>query len=603
MTKLELKAGHDALEKIASTRDPVKAISEFVWNALDSDASEIYVEFGRNTLGGIEAITIRDNGNGMTLDRASADFQNLGNSWKRGHPRTPSNRVVHGKEGQGRLRFFSLADKAKWSSVSRLNEITQKISIEILAESLHRSEVEEIAASPNDANSGTIVELYPLKETFDWLVSDEARADFTSIFAPYVMQYPDVGIHYDGQKIDPTTMMVRSKEFPIHNVVCPERTVEGLVIKIIEWKSSVGGRKIHFGKESGVVLGSMSANVTAPGFDYSAYAYAPFFQEIADANLLEVDGLTDKNFAHVVEHIRTEIGDYFRSREAEKSSGLIEELKTAGVYPYRGDPKDEVEKRERQVFDIAVHAVASYSRDFKKTENSQKKISLGLIREAMRHNPESMHNILHQLFNLPKNRQDEFSNLLKRTNLGNIITASTLISDRIVALEVLKEIVFNKKHSRTVKERGELDVLVQNNTWLFGESFHITLAETGLSKIMERVSIDLNGSSSKVKIRKPDGKTARADSFLGRVVPGPNEMHREYLLIELKRPSLTIGRKETDQLEDYMNAIRDQPDFINTSTHWTFFLITGNYDDTVKERITQENRVNGVLYKKPTYTV
>lgn len=38
MTKLELKAGHDALEKIASTRDPVKAISEFVWNALDSDA-------------------------------------------------------------------------------------------------------------------------------------------------------------------------------------------------------------------------------------------------------------------------------------------------------------------------------------------------------------------------------------------------------------------------------------------------------------------------------------------------------------------------------------------------------------------------------------
>ena len=37
----------------------------------------------------------------------------------------------------------------------------------------------------------------------------------------------------------------------------------------------------------------------------------------------------------------------------------------AGVYPYEGDPRDEVERRERQVFDIATHAVSSYSRDFK----------------------------------------------------------------------------------------------------------------------------------------------------------------------------------------------------------------------------------------------
>ncbi|CAN7552850.1 hypothetical protein LJR231_004026 [Phyllobacterium sp. LjRoot231] len=30
----------------------------------------------------------------------------------------------------------------------------------------------------------------------------------------------------------------------------------------------------------------------------------------------------------------------------------------------RGDPKDDVEQRERQVFDIAPHAVSKYSKEF-----------------------------------------------------------------------------------------------------------------------------------------------------------------------------------------------------------------------------------------------
>jgi hypothetical protein len=36
---LTLKAKHDHLQKVASTRDHVKVISEFVWNALDATCS------------------------------------------------------------------------------------------------------------------------------------------------------------------------------------------------------------------------------------------------------------------------------------------------------------------------------------------------------------------------------------------------------------------------------------------------------------------------------------------------------------------------------------------------------------------------------------
>ena len=78
MTILTLKAKHDHLQKVASMRDPAKALAEF-GNALDADSTEVSVEFLRNGLGGMEGILIRDNGTGITRERAEHDFESLVN--------------------------------------------------------------------------------------------------------------------------------------------------------------------------------------------------------------------------------------------------------------------------------------------------------------------------------------------------------------------------------------------------------------------------------------------------------------------------------------------------------------------------------------------
>lgn len=605
MTELTLKAKHDHLAKVAVSKDPVKALAEFVWNALDADADEVSVDLLRNPMGGLQSIVIRDDGSGISKERADHDFESLGDSWKRTALRTArGSRVVHGKEGQGRLKFYSLAGQANWQTVYSDGGVLYGLAIRIDAHRLHRSTVAEPERIDCLDRTGTTLELSPLKETFDWLTSEEARTDFGSIFAPYVLQYPGVKIYYDGHLVDPYLTIERSQEFELQPIVCPDRVIRDVSIRVIEWKSKAGSRKIHFGGEAGVVLGSQAANITAPGFEFSVYAYSPFFEEMSDLNLLEIDGLTDPNFARVLEHIRYRVGDYFRLRQAEKAGELIQDLIDAGVYPYDGAPKDEVEKREREVFAIATHAVSSYSRDFKKADNSLKKITLGLLREAVSHNPESVSRILRAVFNLPKSRQDEFSNLLGKTELGHIISASSLIADRIVALKVLREMVFEPKHRQTIKERGELDVLIRDNTWIFGENFHFTMAEAGLTRIMDRVSRELSIKRTKGRrLTKPDGKIGRADAFMGRLVPHADKAHREFLLVELKRPKLKVGRKELDQVEDYVNAILGQPDFLGTSTFWNFYLVSGEYDDNVKERITQKDRAFGLFLDKPNHRV
>ena len=129
------------------------------------------------------------------------------------------------------------------------------------------------------------------------------------------------------------------------------------------------------------------------------------------------------------------------------------------------------------------------------------------------------------------------------------------------------------------------------------------MPEVGLTKVMARVAEDLGTKGTRRMVTKPDGKRGRADQFLGRVVPGPIQSKREYLIIELKRPSLKIGRKELDQVEDYMNAIRQQPDFSHTNTTWHFFLITSEYDDAVDARISQSGRAQGIAQEGDGYTL
>lgn len=595
MTTLNLSPQQDFLERDAATRDPVRALAELVWNALDADAKKIEVILDRNDLGGLVGIRVVDNGHGITAESADHDFGNLGDSWKRGAQRTSSlGRAIHGKEGRGRLRFFSIAQRARWITTTQAGEALSSRTIEIHSKSLRRCEVTE-ADKPIDETTGTTVHLTMLKDTFDILSTPDAYRQFSTLFAPYVLQYPNAEIWYNTFKVDPDVTIHRWQDLPKLVIQLPDRIIDDLRLKVIEWKAVGETRQIHFGGEDGIVLGSQPAHVTAPGFEFSAYAYSSFFQEIADQSLLELEGLNSPDFNTVLIHIRESLSDYFRSRMSEQSLGIIEDLKSQGAYPYLGEPKDEVERRERQVFDIATYAINSHSRDFSKADSALKKMTLTLLKEAIKHNPDDISTILQAVVNLGKAKQSEFSALLKKTQLGNIISASSLISDRVTTLGVLKRMVFDTKFRRSVKERGELDVLVRDHTWLFGERFHITMAETGLTKVMNRVAEDLGQNRKGRKVTKKNGSIGRIDCFLGRSVPHADANKREYLLIELKRPSLKLGRKELDQVEDYVNAIRSDPEFLHTNTTWNFYLVASDFEDEIKSRIYQKDRPNGLF--------
>ncbi len=598
MHRLTLHAKQDHIEKVVRTSDPLKGISEFVWNGFDAQATTVKVDLRRTPLGGVDEIIISDNGTGITQERADTDFAQLGESWKRAA--RSSGRAFHGKEGRGRLRFFSLADRCNWASQYRDDIGLKKLSITIAANALEAAEITEPV--PVEGDTGTSVSLHPLKAGLDWLTTVAAKQAFGAIFAQYLRLYPEVSLFYDGERIDPASVIGHTAEFPLGAIVGPSRTISDVRVEIVEWSTPMESRRIHFCGANGVVLGSQPARITAPDFSFSVYATSEFFVELAADNLLELDDLTDGDFSAVLERVRDVSADHFRKRSAERAGGLIDELKKAGAYPYEHEPNNEVERREREVFDIATHAVSNYSRDFRRADTSVKRMTLTLLREALRHNPEALTEILHAVVGLPKEKQNQFSSLLQRTQLSNIITASSLIADRVAFLQTLKEAVFDDHWRKVIRERGGLDVLIRDHTWIFGEEFHIALQEVGLTRVMQRVA-EAAGKKAPKRVLKDDGKTGRLDSFLGRIIPGPHQARHEYLIIELKRPSVNASRQHLDQITDYARTLVTQPDYANTDTRWSFFLVVGDYDAAVEELVTQEHREPGLAVDKSNYRV
>jgi hypothetical protein len=370
----------DHLQTIARVKRPLSAVAELIWNGLDADATQIDVELRRNQMEGLTGVVVADNGHGLPYDDAEDAFQKLGGSWKKNALKTKGKgRMLHGQLGRGRFKAFAIGTSVIWNTRYRDNGGVSEYTISGSSSKIGTFEVGDVAKLKSK-KSGTDVDV-ALSKNFSSLSGDQAWNEIAEEFAPYLLQYQDVKITYDGKKVDPSALFRNVADYDLGKIEIPDHGETTARLSVIEWNQTTD-RALFLCDESGVALHKISVGIHAPGFEFTAYLKSPLIRELdAEGNLVFEE--IDPSLNLLIEAERGTLREHFRRRAAETTVELVESWKKENIYPYQGEPKNMVEAVERQVFDVVALNVNSYLPDFEKSENRSKKLSLQLIRQAL----------------------------------------------------------------------------------------------------------------------------------------------------------------------------------------------------------------------------
>jgi hypothetical protein len=595
MKEVQVKVQSDHLERMTRVPSPLHAIAELIWNALDADATKVEANVNTNVMGGIESVTVKDNGHGIDYAQAVPAFENLGGSWKRSSTLSKTKRRLHGKAGQGRFRAFSLGNRVQWYTRYKKDKKPYEYVIQGSASSLGTFVIGDEAPAKKN-RIGTEVRIDDINKNFVSLLSDNANQQLSEHFALYLRQYPDVEIWYQGREIGPELVEKQVDEYELDFVKSSDDTPIHTVLTIIEWNTPTE-RNLYLCDAFGFALEETRAGIRAPGFNFTAYLKSDFFAQLSDQNNLLPD--LNPEVREIVESARRKLKEHFRGRAAEAAAEIVEEWKEEDVYPYEGQPHNIIEEAERQVFDVLALNINEYLPEFERLENRSKKITLQLLKQAVEESPQAVQRILIDVLDLPKEKQEELAHLLERTSLTAIINASKQVADRLNFLKALEILVFRADTRETLLERSQLHKILAKETWIFGEEFNLSVSDKSLTEVLRKhiqlLGRDIDAEEVEPVLRE-DGTTGIVDLMLSRRIPQPKREQREHLVIELKRPNQPVDAEVESQISSYAFAVANDERFKDTDTRWIFWAISNEVAESVRKKAKQRNRPEGLLY-------
>jgi hypothetical protein len=587
----------DQFDRLAHPSQPLTGVAELIWNALDAEADKVRVVIGRTELDGVDEVVITDDGHGMTNAEALRDFKRLGGSWKKACLLSKSGkRSLHGKEGAGRFRAFAIGSTVEWTSVADRDHGTLERTVvtgSMDSSEFTVSDAEELTTG----EPGTTVRIARPREYAHRLLGEDAPMQLVARFAVYLVKYPGLTITYDGQALDPATIIERQTEV----------TLDGLggdygapILRLVEWRLEARAiiPSLLLCDENGVALHEITEQIEIPpGIRYTAYLSWPGF--VAHAHDLLLVDLAHPILGPIIDAARKAIRSHLDARLSEQRGELIARWKSEHVYPYTGDPKTLAEAQERKVFDVVASAAApSVAKEPKAA-----KLSLRLIKEALGQPPGALHRVLKEVLELTPEQLADFDRLLDRTTLAAIIYTSKMVADRLDFLQDLDAMLFDHGKKERLLERKQLQrVLANGRTWIFGEQYTLAVDDKGLTKVLEAHRA-LLGDDTPVSTPVTDieGHTRIVDLMLSKATYFADR--RQHLVVELKRPSLKLTQTELGQITNYAVAVSRDDRFKTPDVSWDFWLLGDDMDEVVEELVNKKDTPAGLYTEGASYRI
>ncbi|CAO3429357.1 ATP-binding protein [Azospirillum doebereinerae] len=574
---------------------PVQAISELIWNALDAEATRVDVSWDSDDLGGIRSIRVSDNGHGIPREEVQLLFRKLGGSWKqRGAKSKTGKRWLHGHNGQGRLRAFALGRCVEWKVVYIKESVPHSYTVLMLGNDKRcvRLSDEKPAHGSKSGVEVTITEVNQNR----FLERDSSRHELTEIFAIYLKTYRDVVLSISSLRLNPADVIASEKSFPLGDIDI-HGEIHTFRLDIIEWRGRPDEeRRMFLCDQNGLPRDRRPITYSTFGYHFSAYLRSEYIAKLDDENAL---GLVEMEapLVPLFEQVKNQIKGYFRDRAAIDAGGVVEAWKAERVYPFNDLPQTPWEDAERKVFDIVAVRVNEALPELATGPKKNRAFQLRMLKQAIERSPEDLQYILTEVLNLPDYVRRDMRDLLRRTTLQSIIGATKIVGDRIEFLNDLDAMLFGKL-SRYILERTQLHRILADNTWIFGEEFHLTVDDQSLTEVLRNHQRLLG---EKIVIDEPvavPGQTRGiVDLMFSKVIQTNRSDEIQHLVVELKRPKKIIDSAEITQIERYAQAVAADHRFQNINVKWDFWIIGTKLSQFAEEKSRQQDMPPGVTWR------
>ena len=410
----------------------------------------------------------------------------------------------------------------------------------------------------------------------------------------YLYKNKDAEIIVNGEKIDYKKYI---------NTDLSEKvmvTIDGyrFEINLIVWQESISEKFCcYYFDEKNILKGKRTTtfNHNTINFNHSVFVKSDFFDdkenviddyEDTQINLFESQDekkILKKLHKEIQKLIEKKISVYLSDKAEEAVEAMITERKTFPNFSddvYGQMRKNDLKRVTKEIFKLEPLI-------FHKLKQIQEKSLLGFLNLLLSSEErENVLTIIEQVVELSPQQRADFSMILKKTSLENIIDTIKFIEDRYKVIELLKSIVYDL--TKFANERDHVQKIVERHFWLFGEQYNLASADQRMQKALEQYRNILYGEEDVTAELNPDAENERRmDIFLcntRNVETTFETTQEENIVVELKAPRVPLTKKVLRQVEDYMDYVRRQPQFNSELRKWKFIAVCKEVDDYVKSQ-------------------
>jgi len=587
------------IEKVLKQYNEKQALAEYIWNGFDAHASTIKIDYTYNSLGVLERLTIADNGYGIDFSKLKQKFDPFFESEKSIQIAIPKHTSkMHGRNGVGRLTFFTFAHSASWNTTYKTDDGFQSGTINIQTGGLNAYTHDFTSPIQKQSKSGTTVSFLNLKIY---------REELENSILPYIInefcwfielnQDKNYSIIVNGTPLNFEVNVHTREAFEIDF----KESGTNFKIKYIQWHESLHKElsKYYFlagGEE--IYKDYTTLNKKSDEYFHSVYIESDFFKEF-DFKSLENEGQAalfgKAKSSPEYRFLIKELTEYLKNKRKpflkEYANKLIDSYELEGIFPeYKTEWEYKFKKPElteviRALYEVEPKLFSSLNLDQKKTFVR----FLDLLLDS--NERESVFNILDEVVTLDTEEREDLSSLFRFTKLNRITDTIKLLQERFEVYYKLKDLVFNTDLG--ANEVDHLQKMVEHHYWIFGEQYHLlTAAEPKFNEALKRYVHLLTANDITPNIDHPH-KLKEMDIFACRQNILVDRI--ENIVVELKHPSVRLGLAQYQQVTNYLELIGKQSEFNSPNMFWEFYLIGNRFDTSnfIKNQIST-NRANGM---------